>query len=715
MSRPTSGPQLRGLCLCLCLCMHLCLLALLPSCERGPRTGPSPTAATALADGGQPHPDLASAPATWSQASPDVLIYSAALAMAEGDRASAHTVVELALKKLGAQLSVQPAMGLLDPLAANQIEQMAEPVARDISASGSHLAVGHGRLLSAVELSGAYRTLRLAEHPRAIRDVVLSANGHRVATLDEAHTVRMFALPTGSLVAEYPLHIAARDFSCSPSCISFSPDSRWLLLADCGAAAQAGEKSCALSRLRVIETAGGALRSTLQEETELLSYTSRSDGNLAVLRGGEPPRFFDLATALPWPGPALDDFRDAAHRGCLALTRDPGRRSWAVSPERRILATLETSGTLCLWDLAEHGLKQAMNLRALGDRLRLHSLLAEGAGILIAQESRTLLLISGTSGARRGTLPAGLTTFPLDDGGALLFPRTAAGRGPQLAHRIELMSGEPRISTYPLPITGALQLELGNVSGDGRYLFAVQHAAQHATAQLIELARPPHTLPLPAPLSPGCCTQADFLDLNRRLVYADPTGTLRVHSIPDGAVLHATPMLQSVTSLHYRSLDELQIDLGDGRSARLWMAAGRLSFSGRDTAPAAVNPESSPALDALRREAAARHLPGGSVAWTVSPDQRFLLLAGAQAQLVWIDIKSGLLALRLQLAFTAKTNDSLGAVALSPQGRFELLGSVEDPDQFLVCRAGPYSVPSALCRDWLGQAGVVAAILHNGR
>lgn len=678
------------------------------------RTQPSQTASK---DAGQARPDLPAAAdagsvaATWSQASPDVLIYSAALAMGDGDRRSARTVLEAAMKRLGVQLALQPAFGLRDPLAHTPGDA---EVVRDIAASGSHLAVGHRHLLSVVELSGRYRTLRLAEHAATIRDVVLSANGHRVATLDEQHVVRLFALPTGSLIAELPLLIGAQDFSCSPSCISFSPDSRWLLLADCGAGHREGEKSCTLHRLRSIDASTGSVRGTLQEQADLQSYTSRSDGNLMVMRRGERPRFFDLATALEWPQVAPADEKEQRSRSCLAPPRESGERSWAVSPDRRILATLEASRTLCIWDLVGRSLKQALSLRPLGDKLRLHSLLAEGRGLLVAQSDRALLLLNGEDAAPRAVLPAGLTTFPLDDGGALLLPRLRPRRGPLMAHRIELTAGGPRASSCSLLAPGAsaqaAQLELGNVSGDGKYVFAVRPEARSASAQLIELTGSARLLPIPGQLSPRCCTQADFLDLNRRLVYADPDGSLRVHSIPDGALLHATPMLTSITSLHYQSAEALEADLSDGRSVQLWTSAGRVSWSRAGAALPRAG--LAPALDALRKEAESRYFPDGASSWTVSPDQRFLLLAGAHGVLLWIDAKSGALALRMQLVLPA-TQAAPGAVALSPAGRFELLGSVEDPDQFLICRAGPYAVPSALCEDWLGQSGMVASTLRT--
>lgn len=111
-----------------------------------------------------------------------------------------------------------------------------------------------------------------------------------------------------------------------------------------------------------------------------------------------------------------------------------------------------------------------------------------------------------------------------------------------------------------------------------------------------------------------------------------------------------------------------------------------------------------------------RELPSQKVLWqvaladpptalTFAPDGRWLLVGGAAGAVTWRRKTDGSLRLSLQLV-----DD--GAVVRGPDGRFELLGRVERPADFLACRAASYPIAFPLCSERLLTPGLLAQELR---
>ena len=88
-----------------------------------------------------------------------------------------------------------------------------------------------------------------------------------------------------------------------------------------------------------------------------------------------------------------------------------------------------------------------------------------------------------------------------------------------------------------------------------------------------------------------------------------------------------------------------------------------------------------------------------------SPDGRWRLIGGADGTVKWRRKTDDSLRLRLQLV-------DGGAVVLGPDGRFELLGRVERPADYLSCRAASYPIAFPLCSERLLTPGLLAQELR---
>lgn len=659
---------------------------------------------------------------------PALLLRAAELAYVQQDRATARALLGLALAGIVRQqggevaITVAPAYGLADPDFAGQ------PVAEAaIAPSGERAAVGHGRLLSVIELGGGYSVRRLAPYPERLRRLVLDRSGQRLATLADDAVVRLRSL-NGDPGYDFPLLSPGdparpgrpgSETAHRAPWLDFSPDARQLFIADCGVAATGG---CPLRRLRVVAADSGQLVQTFSSgDKELLDYTADRDGTVALLFAGSPPQLFAARTGQELQ--LASSLRGPAASACLSSSRLPaaGERALVVSPERHWLATLAPPATLCLWELRARRLAAAV---ALGDgQARLESLLSEdvGAAVVLSTAApaggrRSYLLFPQTG--QRLAAPRGLAAvLPLDDGGALLTGQSATGRlarGPEV-FRLHPDRRLQRLSSPQLLALPCLFAVPEAVQGDGALaLFSPTELGQSARCPpaLVELSglAPAHlwriALPGKSPL-----VAADFT-AEQRLVVIDAEAQLQ--ALAGARVQYATPRFPAaVIRLDFPGAGEqLLVEGADGEKRALWLASGQL----RQIAIAPglpLGPASDAAPDAASAAApdmASGSLPGPALAdpptaVASSPDGRWLLIGGADGAVKWRRKTDGSLRLRLQLV-------DGGAVVLSPDGRFELLGRVERPADYLACRAASYPIAFPLCSERLLTPGLLAQELR---
>ncbi|MFO0575595.1 MAG: hypothetical protein U1A78_16490 [Polyangia bacterium] len=721
--------------------LPLVLLASLAALGGCKRTSAPP--ATAARDGGAMQPGQTARAAQpvlpALNEPPDVLLRAATLALRQSDERSAATLVDLALALLGGPdaVTVAPALGLRDPEALGRA-----PVLADLSPTGERLAVAHGRLLSLLETEAGYELRRLAPHPAPIRALRLTRarrEGGLVATLADDGTVRL--LPTGgapprAFPAQPPLSAAA---PAAPVTIAderpyragyldFSPDGSLLYVADC-AAGGARAVGCLPQRLRIFDTATGQLVGEHGGPVELVEYTPRRDGTVALLWAGRPPVLLEARTGRPRPLVTPPELDGPAARDCQAATVPPrpGQRPWLVSPERGALLTQARPGLVCLWDLPRQRLVQAIETADLGlgpGELRLDALLVDGRGVLLGEPGPR-----GTSHLvelprpparplRRAALGRVVQTMPLDAGGALLTARTPGPGGADGAALVLWRLGDvPRPLRFALP--AALQ-ELGPlrapdaVSGDGRLVVLSQREGPVVSLLTLPVpgqpVRPPRAagllLGLNAPL-----VYTDFIEDAQRLVAVDEDGGAAVLELSGtgGPVapmprFRLDPSAPVFTSLRFSTEgDELLVGLG-ARRLRLWLGAGRLrppeDLPAREPLPAHPTPLTADSPDGRLR---VRTDAAGGLTF-LSPRSPGAGLGAAPAP-----ANTGAL-LRLQVL-----PGGLGAVALAlsgpAAGRFEILGTVPSPGDYLICRAGSTHLSHALCVPHKARPGLVREVM----
>lgn len=690
---------------------------------------------------------------------PEVLLRAAVLALRQSDEKSATTLVDMALASLGGTaITVEPALGLRDPeaIGGGAADGPAVPVLVDLSPTAERLAIGHGRLLSLLETEAGYEIRRLGLHPAPIAALRLSRarrEGGHVATLAEDRAVRL--LPTnGGPPRTFPVQPPLSEKPLAPGAepaiadeaphraayIDFSPDGSLLFVADCLASAPA----CPPRRLRVVDADSGAVLQELSGPGELVEYTPRRDGTVAVLWSGQAPQLIEARRGVvlplsppPWnptkkPAPEVV----AAVNDCMQRTLPPQdrMRPWLVSPERDVLLTHAKPGILCLWDLKERRLRKVIEAAGLGLRgkeLRLDSLLQDGEAVVLSQRAGSTWaseLIALERSQPRAALGRVLQTMPLDGGGALITalpPGTPAAAAPRDAAALTLW----RLSDgLPLARFAATEKLLGAraagppdaVSGDGRLVVLSLDSAQGIGAGLVALpppaGRPPGPpsprLADPAPRSAKLplaarapLAYADFIDDGQLLLAVDTEGGAAVLEIGSARPTEARPRFQidssapRLTSLRFSpDGEQLFIGLGSVR-VPLWLSAGRLRE------PEAVSPP----------ETATNPVEA------VSPDGRLRVRGDAAGGVLFF--RNGgnggpgpgpkdAPRLRLQVL-----PGGLGAVALA-QGRppalpagFELLGSVPSPGDYVVCRAGTLHLAYGLCAPRQARPGLVRQAL----
>jgi hypothetical protein len=734
----------------------MALICLVLGCQgrpRGPVERPARVAADAAVVIAEVGPATGPEDAGGADDRPANLLRLAELAWTQpDDRELARGFLRRALAAISRQhgspvpLVATLAQGLADP------DYASRPVAEvALSPAGERVAVGHGRLLSVLELGLRHRLYRLATHPARLRRVVLGRSGERIATLADDGIARLLNLdgePGPSWPLELPRDPAhperlAAEAAYRASWLDFSPDARFLFLADTGVSAPGPHP---LRRLRVYSADHGQLLATLRAgEAELLDYTARRDGTVAVLFAGRPPQLYraEPGTELP----LSSALRGAAAQDCTRATRYPadGERGWVVSPDRRWLATLAAPTTLCLWDLDQRSLVAARVL--FGGGLappRLLSLLSPNTTpvVLVSTEGRRgerrSYLLDPQSGQRLAELGDLAAVMPLDEGGAVLSGHPLAGaqrRGVQLW----LLRPDLQVVQLAIPellASRCLAAFPDAVAGDGRLaLFSPMGAASpDCPPALVELlARPTPTAPLRrlAEIGSAPIAAADFF-ASAGLVIVDAAA--RVQTLRGTQLRSATtPAVGAVTRLGFSRPgdgEQLQLGTADGLVRELWTTGGTLrTLSAPGPAPGApsgpltpvVSPdgrwraevESGPgssasprlSLRAVGADAIRWQVPIGPTALAFTPDGRLLIVGGAGGSVVWLRVADGSVRLRLQLA-------PEGAVASSADGHFELLGAVEHPEDYVCCRAGTYQIPLTLCTEQLGGRGLLSAALR---
>ncbi|HNN95031.1 MAG TPA: hypothetical protein PKI03_22295, partial [Pseudomonadota bacterium] len=595
-------------------------LVALPACRGGSSSGSGAGGSLApRADGGATSA-VASAPAgrggsNAADTAPDLLVWASDLAVREGDMASARRILAMALAKIGGSLSVQPAAGFLDAgwaVSSGRVGKSGDSSVSDdsaellseVAANGSVMAIAHGSLLSAVDLRQSYRLLRLPAHAATIRQIKVSSDGRRVASFADDQILRLFALPTGALLLELPLSL---DFLAlgerrHAELFAFSPDSRRLFALDCG---ERSGPACPLVRLRSFACERGERHGEIALSAEPIDYTSRSDGTLAILPTGEPPRFYDASSGMEWPQtPALPPggsavrtaptapSGEAAVSQCRGGRYTSGRgRPWLISPERHFLATLASPSLLCLWDVVEHRLSRAVPLPRAMPGVLLLSLLSEARQVVLAEskaasgkrgsEEKSLPpqnaevidlapAAAASAGRRALRLPYPLSVLPLDAGGALW---TAAPPGAGTAAASEGGDGAPE----PVPADGEICLLVGDragdrgptprclkvpglwrqaepqlgplaTSGDGRFVFFGSKLPLLLDTQAHGASRAATVLSLPAPAVSPRVENAEILD-DGRLITLYQSGELRGYSLPAAELSYVPPLPSAIRRL----------------------------------------------------------------------------------------------------------------------------------------------------------------------
>jgi hypothetical protein len=644
----------------------------------------------------------------------------------------------------------------------------------EVAANGSVIAIAHGSLLSAVDLRQSYRLLRLPTHAATIRQIKVSADGRRVASFADDQILRLFALPTGALLLELPLSLdfLAIFERRHADLFAFSPDSRRLFALDCG---ERSGPACPLLRLRSFACERGERHGEIALPAEPIEYSSRSDGTLSVLPTGGAPRFYDASSGMEWPqtapppraaapaaaagAPATGDAAPALCRGAHYTS---GRgRPWLISPERHWLVTLASPTLLCLWDAVEHKLARAVPLpRPLSGAILL-SLLADARAVVLADSKTAMakgadkranagagsgsglgpvpqvaeLLELGSSaatasaagaGRRPQKLPYPLSVLPLDGGGALwtVVPARqaaetsddddspAAAEQPVPDGELCLIAGErvgdrngtarclqvPGLWRQADPHYGPLA-----TSGDGRFAFFGSLQPLLVDTQAHGSSRAATLIALPAPAVSPRVENAEILD-DGRLLTLFQSGELRAYSLPSAELSYVPPQPTALRRLDAKD-DAWLMERTDGTSLvlslesaslrRQSVLSGGLPEVGVATAPPAAQ---DPVL-------------------TVGENRLYLLPGGA---LLLHDRRPG--GGRLRLQFLPEVGAGPGgagerrapaAVVVASDGRFERIGeaSPSDIEPYVICRAGPYQAPLALCAERLETRGLLVAAL----
>ncbi len=693
---------------------------------------------------------------------PALLLRAAELSYEQGELGTARALLDLALAAIAraqpgaATIAVSLGAGATDPDFADLGTASGADAA--IAASGERAAIAHGRLLSVVELDGGYALRRLYRHPQRLRRVVADRSGQRFLTLADDGVVRLIAA-TGEPGASWPLAAPAdpahpgrlrHESAWRARWLDFSPDGRLVFLADCGSAAG---PDCPLRRLRVFSAERGELLQTfVQGEQELLDYAATRDGTVALLFAGRPPQLHAAASggALPLASSVRSS---AAATACLSRTRIPSASEspMVVSPDRQWLATLAPPATACLWSLRERQLVGAAVLPpGPPEAWRLESLLGDqrAATLILKSEERGRgrrgLLMDPQTGRQLTTLRGLAAVLPLDDGGALLTGRADEG-GPRANVQLFRFSPERRLQRLPgtdrlLP--PCLFASPDAVQGDGgQALFSPSEPSVHPDCAPALVALSP---PLPARLRrvflPGSAplVAADFIDA-QRLVMIDAAGRMQV--LRDARLEYASPKAAAaVTRIGFAAPEkgaaatQLSVETADGKTRTLWLVTGQLRLlppehaaparTASDTAAQAAAPSGNLRAEVIgdkRSQVVLRSLPGGQLLWQLvpsglaaisalgfSPDSSALLIGGSGGTVIWLRTSDHRELVRLQLVAAAAKD---GAVALYPDGRFEIQGEIEHPADYVFCQAGTYPIPFPLCADRLRAAGQLKTVL----
>ena len=695
---------------------------------------------------------------------PALLLRAAELSYEQGELGTARALLGLALAAIArgqpgaASIAVTLGTGAADPDFADPGAASGADAA--IAASGERAAIAHGRLLSVVELDGGYALRRLYRHPQRLRRVVSDRSGQRFLTLAEDGVVRLLAGtgepgPSWPLVAPVEPGQPGRPGHESPwraRWLDFSPDGRWVFLADCGSAAG---PDCPLRRLRVFSTERGELLQTFaQGEQELLSYTATRDGTVALLFAGRPPQLYAAASgrALPLASSVRSS---AAATACLSRTRIPSASEspMVVSPDRQWLATLAPPATACLWSLRERQLVGAAVLAAgPQEAWHLESLLGDpqAATLILKSEERGRgqrgLLMDPQTGRQLATLRDLAAVLPLDDGGALLTGR--ADPGGRRA-RVQLFRFSPerrlqRLSGAERLLPPCLFAAPDAVQGDGgQALFSPSEVGTHpdcATALVAQLAPLPARLRRVPLLGSAPLVAADFIDA-QRLTMIDAAGRMQV--LRDAQVEYASPKAAAaVTRIGFAAPEkgaaatQLSLETADGKTRLLWLATGQLQLLPSEhaaparTASDAVLQAAAPSgrlraevTGDKRSQVLLRSLPDGQLLWQrelsglsaisalgFSPDNSALLIGGSGGTVIWLRVSDQRELVRLQLLAQEAANKD-GAVAIYPDGRFEIQGEIDHPADYIFCQAGTYPIPFPLCADRLRAAGRLKTVL----
>lgn len=558
--------------------------------------------------------------------------------------------------------------------------------------------------------------------------------------------------------------------------LDFSPDARQLFVVDCGVAAAGDcplrrLRVVAADSGQLVQTFGSAeqelLDYTADREGTIALLFAGSPPRLFTASTGQP---LPLASSLR--GPAASACLSSSRlptAGERALVVSPERRwlatltppatlcLWELQARRLTAAVVLSDGPARLESL-------------LGEEVGPAVVLSTPA----PEGGRRSYLLFPQTGQRLAAPRSLAAVLPLDDGGALLTGRSATGRRPRGPEIFRLHPDRrlQRLSSPQLLALPCLFAVPEAVQGDGGLaLFSPTELGQSASCPpaLVELSGPAPThlwrvaLPGKAPL-----VAADFT-AEQRLVVIDAAAQLQ--ALAGARVQFATPRSPAaVIRLDFTGVGgQLLIEGADGDKRALWPATGQLrpissapdspSDSASDSAsvaatglarasrsvadtgsatdspswppanvPGPLEPSTASSVDGrLRAEVqpartagpatlGLRELPTQKLLWQValagpptalafSPDGRWLLVGGADGAVSWRHRTDGGLRLRLQLV-------DGGAVVLSPDGRFELLGRVERPADYLSCRAASYPIAFPLCSERLLTPGLLAQALR---